>query len=333
MSHELVGRPLIPFFDQHDNINAALACNDTLPFEKLDIDARVWNKKLGYFEYPSSVTSQKALNMRSVVRRSPSTKRSNSTGRNQKNRNGGGKENVCSGPITILSRSEKVESQYAQNNESMKTIYDQSSACSPSSLPCSFSSLSTKCLLTPQMLSTSCPVAIMDKPAADFMLNEAMESVYQHGRQQSSISRTKEQNEAAKKQIDSIKRASKEKKHQQKTTHGNTQRKTLSAGEKWAWSAFQTSPEPDKLPLPPFIVKPKMMGSFAIPTIAVGVLAEPHEAEVDALDANKKLMEAEEEAQPPLPPPPLGKGDLGKSQVFSIEQSMTQDLCRMLNIG
>lgn len=317
MSHELVGRPLIPFFDQQDNINASLTCNDTVPFEKMDVDARVWNKKLGYFEYPSSVTSQKVHNKRKVAGRYADTKRSNSTGRNQKR---GDTQNVCSGPISILSRSEKVQSQYTPKRESFKANYDQLIACSSSSLPSSFSSLSAKCLLTPQMLASSCPVAVMEKPALDFILNET-------------ISKPKEKNEAVKKQTNLVKRNTKERRHIQKTTHGNIQRKPLDAGEKWAWSAFQTSPDPDKLPLPPFIMEQKMNGISVIPTIAAGVLAEPVESKMDVSDVNGQSIESEKETQPPLPPPPLGKNALSETRVYSIEQSMTQDLCRMLNIG
>lgn len=53
-SQDLVGRPLVPFFDSDENVN------DSLQFaegdderEEMKVDARVWDKDLGYFVYPS----------------------------------------------------------------------------------------------------------------------------------------------------------------------------------------------------------------------------------------------------------------------------------------
>lgn len=56
-SRELVGRPLVPFFDADDNVNDALTADASRSFESLDVDARVWNRELGYFEYPSDQTA------------------------------------------------------------------------------------------------------------------------------------------------------------------------------------------------------------------------------------------------------------------------------------
>lgn len=49
----LVGRPLVPYFDADENVNAALEAARDSEFEQMEVDARVWNKELGYFEYPS----------------------------------------------------------------------------------------------------------------------------------------------------------------------------------------------------------------------------------------------------------------------------------------
>lgn len=49
----LVGRPLVPYFDADENVNAALEAARGSEFEHMEVDARVWNKDLGYFEYPS----------------------------------------------------------------------------------------------------------------------------------------------------------------------------------------------------------------------------------------------------------------------------------------
>lgn len=59
-SRELVGRPLVPFFDADDNVNDTLAADASRSFESLDVDARVWNRELGYFEYPSEVATTTA---------------------------------------------------------------------------------------------------------------------------------------------------------------------------------------------------------------------------------------------------------------------------------
>lgn len=53
-SRDLVGRPLVPYFDAEENVNAALEVDASAgAHEQLEVDARVWNKELGYFEYPS----------------------------------------------------------------------------------------------------------------------------------------------------------------------------------------------------------------------------------------------------------------------------------------
>lgn len=53
-SRELVGRPLVPFFDSDENVNDSLAVDASASaHEQIDIDARVWDKELGYFVYPS----------------------------------------------------------------------------------------------------------------------------------------------------------------------------------------------------------------------------------------------------------------------------------------
>lgn len=49
----LVGRPLVPYFDADENVNASLDAARGSEFEHMEVDARVWNKDLGYFEYPS----------------------------------------------------------------------------------------------------------------------------------------------------------------------------------------------------------------------------------------------------------------------------------------
>ena len=53
-SQDLVGRPLVPFFDNDENVNDALQfAEGDDEREEMKIDARVWDKDLGYFVYPS----------------------------------------------------------------------------------------------------------------------------------------------------------------------------------------------------------------------------------------------------------------------------------------
>ncbi|KUF86602.1 hypothetical protein AM587_10000367 [Phytophthora nicotianae] len=53
-SRDLVGRPLVPFFDSDDNVNDSLQLAEgDDEHEEMDVDARVWDKELGYFVYPS----------------------------------------------------------------------------------------------------------------------------------------------------------------------------------------------------------------------------------------------------------------------------------------
>ena len=53
-SSDLVGRPLVPFFDGEENVNHSLQfAEGDNEREEIDVDARVWDKELGYFVYPS----------------------------------------------------------------------------------------------------------------------------------------------------------------------------------------------------------------------------------------------------------------------------------------
>jgi hypothetical protein len=57
-SRDLVGRPLVPYFDAEENVNATLEVDASAgAHEQLEVDARVWNKELGYFEYPTEASA------------------------------------------------------------------------------------------------------------------------------------------------------------------------------------------------------------------------------------------------------------------------------------
>lgn len=78
-SRDLVGRPLVPFFDANENVNDALAADASMSFESLDVDARVWNKELGYFEYPSDQTASSSDGSASTQRSQSASRRSKNT--------------------------------------------------------------------------------------------------------------------------------------------------------------------------------------------------------------------------------------------------------------
>jgi hypothetical protein len=53
-TRDLVGRPLVPFFDSDENVNDSMELGEgDDEREEMDVDARVWDKELGYFVYPS----------------------------------------------------------------------------------------------------------------------------------------------------------------------------------------------------------------------------------------------------------------------------------------
>jgi len=109
-------------------------------------------------------------------------------------------------------------------------------------------------------------------------------------------------------------------------------KKELSAEGKWAWSAFQSSPDPNQLPLPPFLVKPVVAPPQ--PAASLPLPPQPEVPSARAIDA-VPTEHVHTQAGRPIPPfqPPLPPTPPPPEAPMSIELSMTQDLRRMLNIG
>lgn len=128
-ARDLVGRPLVPFFDADEKVNDALATDAGLSFETIDVDARVWNKELGYFEYPSDQTASSSDG-------SASNQRSTSASRRGK----GG----ASASIAIQSK---------------KTTHAQAHSTEIDAGNGSYGSASRMLLTPAMMLSSSCPDA------------------------------------------------------------------------------------------------------------------------------------------------------------------------------
>ncbi|GMF19128.1 unnamed protein product [Phytophthora lilii] len=254
-SRDLVGRPLVPFFDSDENVN------DSLQFaegdderEEMDVDARVWDKKLGYFVYPSE------------------------------------QQAAVSKPVAI-----------APTNRDSRT--DSGS----------------KLLLTPSMmLSSSAP--------------EHLNSMGASGNPNSTSSKKGKSKGG---NINSHGAQSNDNK--QKSRNGK-QKEQLSASGKWAWSAFQSSPDPDQLPMPPFLTKPGagLSNGNTVPAAAPPLPPTPPPAQQANAPTAPPLPPGPPPSQPPMPPlPPMPSAppEVTNPAPMSIELSMTQDLRRMLNIG
>ncbi|KAF4043425.1 Proline-rich nuclear receptor coactivator motif-containing protein [Phytophthora infestans] len=286
-SRDLVGRPLVPFFDGDDNVNDALELAEgDDEHEEMDVDARVWDKELGYFVYPSEQQG-----------------------------------------AAITHRESRTDS-------------------------------ASKLLLTPSMmLSSSAPEHFNSMAANGDPVRgttdeaPASSSSAKRGSKQKSRSSTpgrrrkdKEEGEeaAATNAVSSKKGKSKS---ANTNNSGNTQqarngkqKEQLSASGKWAWSAFQSSPDPTELPMPPFLTKPVGgVGSGDSSPHVVKAPAPPlpptppptEHVNVPFAPPLPPGPPPSHPQQPPLPPMPTTPPEAQTS----IELSMTQDLRRMLNIG
>lgn len=120
------------------------------------------------------------------------------------------------------------------------------------------------------------------------------------------------------------------------------QKEQLSASGKWAWSAFQSSPDPAELPMPPFLTKPMeclsndngsvLMTASATPSSPRTPPSVPY-ANVPTLSPLPPGPPPAEAPQPPLPPLPTAPPEVITTTSISAEVSMTQDLRKLLNIG
>ncbi|KAG7398344.1 hypothetical protein PHYBOEH_011252 [Phytophthora boehmeriae] len=279
-SRELVGRPLVPFFDSDDNVN------DSLQFaegdderEEMDVDARVWDKSLGYFVYPEQ----------------------QSTGNRESRTDSGSK--LLLTPSMMLSTSAPEQTNSMSANGRSRT--------STAAIDGSTRSNSAKRGSRQQKNRPNTPVR------------------KQNGKEGGD---------------DNAKTNSKKGRHKGANANSNgTQgnyanlhaQRQLSASGKWAWSAFQSSPEPDQLPMPPFLTKSLSAPAAAsTSTPAPPLPPTPPPMQQVSVPTAPPLPPG----QPPLPPgqPPLPPGqppEMMTPPQSSVELSMTQDLRRMLNIG
>lgn len=96
------------------------------------------------------------------------------------------------------------------------------------------------------------------------------------------------------------------------------------ASGKWAWSAFQSSPDPKQLPLPPFLVPPAVSGAANAP--------QPPPLPYESSGPPPGMLDLSLAGHHERPPAPTTPPE-DTQQPMSIELSMTQDLRRLLNIG
>ncbi|KAG7385358.1 hypothetical protein PHYPSEUDO_001572 [Phytophthora pseudosyringae] len=296
-TRDLVGRPLVPFFDCDENVNNSLQLAEgDDEREDMDVDARVWDKELGYFVYPSE------------------------------------QQVAASKPVTIANRESRTDS-------------------------------GSKLLLTPSMMVSSSAPEQFNSMAANgnpvrATTDEApaRSNSAKRGSKQKSRSNTPGRRRKEKEGGEDVSAANTSSSKKGKTKGGNTnsngtnnqqsrngkQKEQLSSSGKWAWSAFQSSPDPAELPMPPFLTKP--MGGLSnggsssseakAPAPPLPPTPPPTQhANVPIAPPLPPGLPPSQPPQPPLPPMPTAPPEVAAPAQMSIELSMTQDLRRMLNIG
>lgn len=291
MTH-LIGRPLVPYFDQVDgNVNTKIDLPLNQPHEQIHVDARQWNKEKGYFEYPSEAATERnqdALTSSSPARKlvspqrkpllTPSMLTSTSQCKTQKNAR------------------TKIERDFpAQNTEK-----EDETANRISRNPSPVNSKEGKQDRTKQ------------SPKSKNKKNKASNKGKDNQTSPGSTKNKRSHNGG------STSKKSNGNKNQASGNHTKTQCKSKpGATQKWAWSAFQSSPDPEKLPLPPFLIS--TIGEKCAKEGGKNSL----DYSVDNLDPGPSRI-PNKSTNPPQPAP----GD-----ATTREQSMTQDLRKMLNIG
>ncbi|RLN80918.1 hypothetical protein BBJ28_00003405 [Nothophytophthora sp. Chile5] len=302
-SRDLVGRPLVPFFDDDENVNDALqvAEGDNIR-EEMDVDARVWDKALGYFVYPSEQQASSSSPM--AIGAPAKTHRESRT-------DSGGKSLLT--PAMMLSSSAPEQSSSMTTNGNPDQI-----------------------------------------AADDARVSTRSNSAKRGSRAQKNRSNTPARRRNGKDGGDEASTAPSSSSKKGKNKGGNANNSTgapgnngnqqshkqkdqLSASGKWAWSAFQSSPDPKQLPLPPFLTTPYSGVNTNTPPIEATAPplpptpptpAEPSvAAKAPSLPPGQTVPERLPPAMPTVPP------EVATPPPMSIELSMTQDLRRMLNIG
>ncbi|CAI5721305.1 unnamed protein product [Peronospora destructor] len=207
-SQELVGRPLVPFFDNDENVN------DSLQFaegederEEMKIDARVWDKELGYFVYPSEQQTLVSIGAETWDSRTDSGK-------------------LLLTPSMMLSSSSAPDFSVADGNILQATI--------DGARPHSSSAKRESKQKAPS-----------NTPGRRRKEGEGVEDV----------SAANTSSRKGKSKGSNTNSSGTQSSNSQQSRTGK-QKEQLSASGKWAWSAFQKSPDPTELPMPPFLIKP-----------------------------------------------------------------------------
>lgn len=302
-ARELVGRPLVPFFDAHDNVNESLQLDATHAHEQLDVDARVWDKELGYFVYPSDKQHSAPIPIRQAT---PPSDAAGSFGKllltpdmlSRSAPSASGAHQLHN----TMGMTHAVEHRVLPVQNNQPTPENESQVETPRSA-------STK-RGSRQKNRSSTPTRSRRTKQRNPNPNPAQTS--SDGGSSGGEDRSDGSDKPNKKKTNKNEPGS-AKKSRNKQPQTPQKSNELSANGKWAWSAFQSSPDPKSLPLPPFV-------AGASPNL--GAMPPP-------LDPPK----VEERLDPPTPPYVSEPEATLPPHPASIEHSMTQDLRRMLNIG
>ncbi|KAE8901732.1 hypothetical protein PF005_g4229 [Phytophthora fragariae] len=297
-SRDLVGRPLVPFFDCDDNVNDALQLAEgDDEREEMDVDARVWDKELGYFVYPSE--QQAALAIATT---------------NRESRTNSGSKLLLTPSMMLSSSAPERSNSMAVNGNPVRANTDNTPTRSSSAKRGS------------KQKSRS------NTPARRRKDKDGRDDASKENAPASKKGKNKGGN------ANSSGAQSGSNSNNQQSRNGK-QKEQLSASGKWAWSAFQSSPDPAQLPMPPFLTKPggNLCNGNAAKASAAPPLppTPPPPAQRVSIPVAPPLPPGPPPSQPPLPPMPAGAPPevVTSSASMSIELSMTQDLRRMLNIG
>ncbi|TMW59930.1 hypothetical protein Poli38472_004999 [Pythium oligandrum] len=290
-SRDLIGRPLVPFFDADENVNTDLEVDPTTQsHENLDVDARVWDKELGYFVYPSEEPKPTLSAQRPSIGSTPIAIRRNS-GAN------GSPSTVANGGSSKLLLTPDMLSKSAPDTSAMPRV---------EATPISDNHNGRS---TPR--SSSAKRASRQRGTPSKSKNKATKN----DSQSSGEDKPNTTNTAVRENKNGSSTPSKKNKNKQKTKE--KEKEELSANGKWAWSAFQSSPDPKSLPLPPFVAGGSPGFGASPPPLDPPKIYE-------RLDP-PGVTEPAGQPRPPSVPPEVS--------AMSVEHSMTQDLRRMLNIG
>ncbi|KAF1321480.1 Palmitoyl-protein thioesterase 1, partial [Globisporangium splendens] len=309
---DLVGRPLVPFFDAQDNVNDALTADATMGFERMDVDARVWNKELGYFEYPSEQPLQSHAASGSAPIAIVQTKRTTTT-----HPLTDGSSSGSYGRTTLLTPAMMLSSSCPDTSTPSQSMHPSQP---PTESSTNTRSSSAKCASKQGKSRSNTPVRRRNN-------NKSGHDSSSGGEQPRNANDGKAN--GATQHGQTGKKGKNRNSNKQDQINGNKSKEELSAQGKWAWSAFQSSPDPKLLPLPPFLTNPASNGGIGPPPPPLP--PQPYETtngeRLDFLGSEQN--NSQQPPQPTIPP----ESHPSQPPPMSIEVSMTQDLRRMLNIG